>query len=95
MNIFVTGATKAFGLPTVKLRQQFFDPLAHEVGKKTLFAMPDLLMRLMMGAKYPELIKSYRVSNERFKAVSSWRPEYSDLRQSLSGIHQALQHKQA
>lgn len=76
-------------------RQQIFDLLAHEVGKKSLFVMPSFLMRLMMGVKYGELAKSYRISNQRLKEVSSWRPEAPDLRQSLPNIHRALQSKQA
>ncbi|HLZ61000.1 MAG TPA: NAD(P)-dependent oxidoreductase [Ktedonosporobacter sp.] len=61
-------------------RAEMLTLLAHAVGRKQLFALPDLLMRLMTGAKYADMSRSLRISNRLFKAVSSWRPSVPDAR---------------
>jgi hypothetical protein len=45
-----------------------------------LFVLPDLLMRLMTGAKYADTSRSLRISNRLFKAVSSWQPTVPNAR---------------
>ena len=55
-------------------RAQMYTILAHAVGRKRLFVLPDPLMRLMTGAKYADTSRSLRISNRLFKAVSSWQP---------------------
>lgn len=55
-------------------RREMFDALAQAVGRKHLLALPDLLMRLLMGTKYDDMSRSLRISNRRFKEVSSWQP---------------------
>ncbi len=55
-------------------RAQMFTLLAHAAGRKRLLVLPDLLMRMMTGAKYADMGRSLRISNRLFKAVSSWQP---------------------
>lgn len=61
-------------------RAQMFTLLAHAVGRKRLLVLPDLLMRLMTGAKYADISRSLRISNRLFKAVSSWQPTVPNAR---------------
>lgn len=61
-------------------RAQMFTLLAHAVGRKRLFVLPDLLMRMMTGAKYADTSRSLRISNRLFKAVSSWQPTVPNAR---------------
>ena len=61
-------------------RAEMFTILANAVGRKRLFVLPDLLTRLMTGAKYADTSRSLRISNRLFKAVSSWQPTVSSAR---------------
>jgi len=61
-------------------RAEMYAVLAHAVGRKRLLALPDLLMRLMTGAKYADMSRSLRISNRLFKAVSSWQPTVPNAR---------------
>jgi nucleoside-diphosphate-sugar epimerase len=61
-------------------RAEMFALLAHAVGRKRLLVLPDLLMRLMTGAKYADMSRSLRISNRLLKAVSSWRPTVPSAR---------------
>jgi 2-alkyl-3-oxoalkanoate reductase len=61
-------------------RAEMYAVLAHAVGRKRLLALPDLLMRLMTGAKYADMSRSLRISNHLFKAVSSWQPTVPNAR---------------
>lgn len=73
-------------------RAQMFTLLAHAVGRKRLFVLPDLLMRLMTGAKYADTSRSLRISNRLFKAVSSWQPTVPNARRGWELMAQ-MQHK--
>jgi nucleoside-diphosphate-sugar epimerase len=61
-------------------RAEMYAVLAHAVGRKRLLVLPDLLMRLMTGAKYADMSRSLRISNRLFKAVSSWQPTVPNAR---------------
>jgi len=61
-------------------RAEMCTVLAHAVGRKRLFVLPDLLMRLMTGAKYADMSRSLRICNRLFKAVSSWQPTVPNAR---------------
>lgn len=61
-------------------RAEMYAILARAVGRKRLFVLPDLLMRLMTGAKYADISRSLRISNRLFKAVSSWQPAVPNAR---------------
>jgi nucleoside-diphosphate-sugar epimerase len=61
-------------------RGEMYTILAHAVGRKRLFVLPDPLMRLMTGAKYGDISRSLRISNRLFKAVSSWQPTVPNAR---------------
>jgi nucleoside-diphosphate-sugar epimerase len=61
-------------------RAEMYTLLAHAIGRKRLLALPDLLMRLVTGAKYADTSRSLRISNRLFKAVSSWQPTVPNAR---------------
>ncbi|GHO57846.1 NAD-dependent epimerase/dehydratase family protein [Ktedonobacter robiniae] len=61
-------------------RAEMYTILAHAVGRKRLLVLPDLLMRLVTGAKYADTSRSLRISNRLFKAVSSWQPTVPNAR---------------
>lgn len=61
-------------------RAEMYTILAHAVGRKRLWVLPDLMMRLMTGAKYADTSRSLRISNRLFKAVSSWQPTVPNAR---------------
>lgn len=73
-------------------RAEMFTILAHAVGRKRLFVLPDLLMRVMTGAKYADMSRSLRISNHLFKEVSSWRPTVPNARIGWELMRQ-MQHK--
>ena len=57
-----------------------FDAVAHAVGRKHLRPLPDLLMRMLLGTTYDDIHRSLRISNRRFKEVSSWQPAVPNAR---------------
>ncbi len=59
-------------------RGEVFAAMAQAVGRKHLWQPPALLMRMMAGVVYDMMSRSLRVSNRRFKAVSSWQPLVSN-----------------
>jgi len=61
-------------------RGEMFDAVAHAVGRKHLRPLPDLLMRMLIGTKYDDMHRSLRISNRRFKALSSWQPTVPNAR---------------
>ena len=69
-------------------RGETFTALAHAVGRKRLLVLPDLLMRLMTGAKYADMSRSLRISNRLFKAVSSWQPQVASAREGWALLAQ-------
>ena len=73
-------------------RAEMCTVLAHAVGRKHLLVLPDLLMRLMTGAKYADMSRSLRISNRLFKAVSSWQPTVPNARIGWDLMAQ-MQHK--
>jgi nucleoside-diphosphate-sugar epimerase len=60
--------------------EQVFAAMAQAVGRKHLWLPPALLMRMMMGVVYDVNSRSLRVSNRRFKAVSTWNPVVPNAR---------------
>jgi nucleoside-diphosphate-sugar epimerase len=62
------------------IRGDMFDAVAHAVGRKHIRPLPDLLMRMLLGTKYDDMHRSLRISNRRFKEVSSWQPTVSNAR---------------
>lgn len=69
-------------------RREMFDALAQAVGRKHLLALPDLLMRMLMGTKYADMSRSLRISNRRFKEVSNWQPTVPNARIGWARIGQ-------
>ncbi len=61
-------------------RADVFTAMAHAVGRKRLMALPDFMMRLMMGVKFADMSRSLRISNRLFKAVSTWQPQVPNAR---------------
>jgi len=61
-------------------RAEVFASLAQAVGRKRLWVMPDLVVRLLLGVKYADMSRSLRISNRAFKAASSWQPQVPNAR---------------
>ena len=61
-------------------RGEIFAAMAQAVGRKHLWQPPAVLMRMMTGVVSDVISRSLRVSNRRFKAVSTWNPSVPDAR---------------
>jgi nucleoside-diphosphate-sugar epimerase len=61
-------------------RGEIFAAMAHAVGRKHLWQPPAMLMRMMTGVVYDVICRSLRISNRRFKAVSTWNPSVPNAR---------------
>ena len=59
---------------------EIFAVMAQAVGRKHLWQPPGLLMRMMTGIVYDIISRSLRISNRRFKAVSTWNPAVPNAR---------------
>ncbi len=59
-------------------RRDLFTAMAQSVGRPRLFSLPRPVMRLMTGAAADLLSRSQRVSNRRFKELTSWQPSVPD-----------------
>jgi nucleoside-diphosphate-sugar epimerase len=67
-------------------RGEVFAAMAQAVGRKHLWQLPAVLMRMMTGVVYDIMSRSLRVSNRRFKAVSSWQPLVPDAQVGWSRL---------
>ena len=54
--------------------------MAQAVGRKHLWQPPAVLMRMMTGIVYDIVSRSLRISNRRFKAMSTWNPSVPNAR---------------
>ncbi|QBD78129.1 NAD(P)-dependent oxidoreductase [Ktedonosporobacter rubrisoli] len=70
-------------------RQAFADALANSVGKRRLFFIPNMLMKMMSGIAANLINRSQRVSNRRFKELTSWKPEFPNAREGWMRLAQA------
>jgi len=75
-------------------RAEVFTAMAHAVGRKRLLIMPDVVMRLLLGAKYADMSRGLRISNRRFKAVSTWQPQIPNARSGWQRLVEAGQARQ-
>jgi nucleoside-diphosphate-sugar epimerase len=64
--------------------------LAQTVGRSSLWRIPDALTSFVLGVVSGTLTRSQRVSNERFKAVTSWKPEVKNAREGWARIASSL-----
>jgi 2-alkyl-3-oxoalkanoate reductase len=62
------------------VRDENFAAMARAVGRKRLWALPGVVMRLLLGVKYADMSRSLRISNHLFKAVSTWQPQIPNAR---------------
>jgi nucleoside-diphosphate-sugar epimerase len=61
-------------------RGEVFAAMAQAVGRKHLWQLPAVLLRMVTGVVYDIISRSLRVSNRRFKAVSNWNPSVPNAR---------------
>jgi nucleoside-diphosphate-sugar epimerase len=61
-------------------RGEVFAAMAQAVGRKRLWQLPAVLLRMVTGVVYDIVSRSLRVSNRRFKAVSNWNPSVPNAR---------------
>jgi nucleoside-diphosphate-sugar epimerase len=64
-------------------RREYAEALAHTVGRRRLHAMPGARL---VAAKAGPLADSQRVSNQRFKQVTSWRPLTRSQREAVAKV---------
>ena len=55
-------------------RDEFARTLAQSVGRRRLFRLPNWLMTMLSGAAAGMASRSQRLSNRRFKELTSWKP---------------------
>ncbi len=65
---------------------EVFAAIAQAVGRKHLWHPPEVLMRMMTGVVYDIVSRSLRISNRRFKAVSTWNPAVPNARVGWSRL---------
>jgi len=64
-------------------RREFYDALAHVIGAPPPRFPPSFLWRLF-GSIGETLARSQRISNAKFKSVTSWKPSYPSAREGLA-----------
>lgn len=64
-------------------RLEVADALARALGRGRLRLPPGLLVR---GAPAASQTRSHRLTAERFRAATGWTPQWSSLRQGLTGV---------
>ena len=69
-------------------RDAFVEALAQSVGRRRLLRVPNGVVKMMAGAAADVASRSQRVSNRRFKEVTSWRPEVPDVRKGWGLVAQ-------
>ena len=67
-------------------RDAFATTLAQSVGKRRLFRIPNGILMLLVGALRGVATRSQRVSNRRFKELTSWRPTVPNMQKGWSMI---------
>lgn len=70
-------------------RKDFVTTLAHAVGKRSLFRIPNGIMNMLSGAAAEMASRSQRVSNRRFRELTSWEPTVPTMQEGWSLIAQA------
>lgn len=68
------------------IRGEVFAAMAQAVGRKHLWQLPAVLMRMMTGVVYDSISRSLRISNRRFKAMSKWNPSVPNARMGWSRL---------
>jgi 2-alkyl-3-oxoalkanoate reductase len=66
--------------------REVFAAMAQAVGRQRLWQPPAVLMRMMTGVVYEIISRSLRISNRRFKAVSTWHPSVPNARMGWSRL---------
>ena len=66
-------------------RFEHFSALGHAVDRQSLRFPPALLGRLA-GPKLEMVLRSQRVSNQRFKDATGWQPRYPSAREGWPGV---------
>lgn len=70
-------------------RDEFAAALAHSVGKRRLFRIPNGVIKMLSGVAADLITRSQRVSNRRFREVTSWKPTVPNVQQGWTLIAKA------
>ncbi|WP_201363342.1 hypothetical protein [Dictyobacter formicarum] len=62
--------------------------LAQSVGKRRLFRIPNGVIKMLSGVAVDLIMRSQRVSNRRFREVTSWRPTVPNVQKGWTLIAQ-------
>ncbi|GCE21520.1 NAD-dependent epimerase/dehydratase family protein [Dictyobacter kobayashii] len=70
-------------------RDEFAAALAQSVGKKRLFRIPNGVIKMMSGIASDLITRSQRVSNRRFRELTTWKPGVPNIQKGWPLIAQA------
>ena len=70
-------------------RREYFDSLARALGVPPPKPVP-FWMRWLLGTLGEVMSRSLRISNQKLKAVSDWKPRYPSVREGWPDVMSAL-----
>lgn len=70
-------------------RDAFATALAHSVGRRRLFRIPNSVMKLLTGSAADMVNRSQRVSNRHFQELTTWKPTVPNAQKGWTLIAQA------
>jgi nucleoside-diphosphate-sugar epimerase len=71
-------------------RAAFANALAQSVGKRRLLRIPNSIIKLMAGSMAQVTSRSQRVSNRRFRELTTWKPTVTSAQQGWSLVAQTV-----
>jgi nucleoside-diphosphate-sugar epimerase len=76
-------------------RREYLDAFSAAFGIRKLRPTPTWLVKLMSGAAAAAVIRSWRVSNRRFRDATGWSPRYPSVRDGWPAVAQAREASRA
>lgn len=71
-------------------RREMRSILARAAGRRSLWRIPDVFASRMLGVVADVLTRSQRVSNQRLKSLTTWKPEVRNAREGWARIASSL-----
>jgi nucleoside-diphosphate-sugar epimerase len=70
-------------------RREYLDAFSAAFGVRKLLPTPTWLVKLASGAAAAAVIRSWRVSNRKFRDTTGWSPRYPSVREGWPAVAQA------
>ena len=70
--------------------RDYVTALVQAFGLRRPFRLPAWIARPVLGAAAENLLRSYRVSNARFRHTTGWVPEFASVRQGWPAVQRAI-----